>query len=84
MTQTIIALAGSLNIRVVAEGVETAEQLACLQAWECREGQGFFFGPGVAEDRFSVQGFHFSEAVGKEHIAETLERLQRNAQRQAH
>ncbi|MDO9188890.1 MAG: EAL domain-containing protein, partial [Sulfurimicrobium sp.] len=39
----IIAMAHSLNIQVVAEGVETAEQLAFLRAHECEEMQGYFF-----------------------------------------
>ncbi|MDP1897475.1 MAG: EAL domain-containing protein, partial [Sulfurimicrobium sp.] len=37
------AMAHSLNIQVVAEGVETAEQLAFLRAHECEEMQGYFF-----------------------------------------
>jgi EAL domain-containing protein (putative c-di-GMP-specific phosphodiesterase class I) len=31
-----------LEIDVVAEGIESAEQLELLQAWGCREGQGFY------------------------------------------
>ncbi len=39
----IITLAHTLNMRVVGEGVETAGQLAQLQALECDRGQGNFF-----------------------------------------
>ena len=39
----IVALAHNLNMRVVAEGVETADQAAMLCALECDEAQGFFF-----------------------------------------
>lgn len=41
--QAIITLAQSLNIDVVAEGVETVEQLAQLRAMKCKYAQGYFF-----------------------------------------
>jgi diguanylate cyclase (GGDEF)-like protein/PAS domain S-box-containing protein len=39
----VISLGRSLDIDTVAEGVETAEQVALLRAAGCREAQGFFF-----------------------------------------
>jgi EAL domain-containing protein (putative c-di-GMP-specific phosphodiesterase class I) len=39
----VIAMGRSLNQCVVAEGVETAEQLAVLQRLSCGEGQGYYF-----------------------------------------
>ncbi|MDZ8035310.1 EAL domain-containing protein [Nostoc sp. DedSLP04] len=41
--QAIVALAQSLNIDVIAEGVETLEQLAQLQVMKCKYAQGYFF-----------------------------------------
>lgn len=41
--ETIMALARNLELKVLAEGVETATQFACLKAMACDEIQGFFF-----------------------------------------
>lgn len=43
IVQTILTLARRLGIRVVAEGVETFEQLAELRRLQCDAGQGFLF-----------------------------------------
>jgi predicted signal transduction protein with EAL and GGDEF domain len=39
----VIGLGRSLHMRVVAEGVETREQLAILQEYGCPQGQGYYF-----------------------------------------
>jgi EAL domain-containing protein (putative c-di-GMP-specific phosphodiesterase class I) len=46
----VISMGKSLNYRVVAEGVETTEQLAFLQSQLCAEGQGYLFSPPLAAD----------------------------------
>jgi PAS domain S-box-containing protein len=43
IVKTIVSMAHHLNLRVVAEGVETKEQLAFLQRNLCDEAQGFLF-----------------------------------------
>ena len=49
----IIALARSLRLRVVAEGVETAEELAFLGAHHCDEVQGYYFSRPVPAHQFA-------------------------------
>ena len=43
LAQAIISLGHSLNLTVIAEGVETGEQLKFLKAHQCDEVQGFYF-----------------------------------------
>ncbi|TAN08630.1 MAG: EAL domain-containing protein [Rhodanobacteraceae bacterium] len=50
ITSTIITMAHSLQIRVVAEGVETAAQLAFLRAQRCDEIQGYWFSRPLTAD----------------------------------
>ena len=48
---TIISLAHSLDLRVVAEGVETEEQAKLLRLLKCDEMQGYLFSPAVPAER---------------------------------
>ncbi len=43
IVRTVITLAQNLGMDVIAEGIETAEQLAQLKALKCEYGQGYFF-----------------------------------------
>ncbi|MCF6291375.1 MAG: EAL domain-containing protein [Desulfobacterales bacterium] len=52
ITAAIILMARSLNLRVVAEGVETEEQLAFLMKHGCDYLQGYLFCPPVPRTRF--------------------------------
>jgi diguanylate cyclase (GGDEF)-like protein/PAS domain S-box-containing protein len=47
IVRAIIALGHSLNMDVIAEGVETAPQLSHLRALKCHYGQGYFFAAGM-------------------------------------
>ena len=48
----IIAMAQALHLRVLAEGVETHEQIAFLRARGCRAAQGYFYGRPVTAEAF--------------------------------
>ena len=52
IVRAIISLAHSLHLKVIAEGVETPEQLALLADLGCDQYQGFYFSPAVAADKF--------------------------------
>lgn len=51
----MVALAQRLDATVVAEGVETTEQLEMLRDWGSQECQGFLFSPAVAGDEFRAR-----------------------------
>ncbi len=48
IVRTIVTLAENLHLEVVAEGIETEEQLRQLQSLGCQFGQGFLFSKPVA------------------------------------
>lgn len=53
IVEAVIMLSNSLGIQVVAEGVETAEQVAVLSAYGCGLAQGYYFSPPVSADAFT-------------------------------
>jgi len=68
----VIGMGRSLNLRVIAEGVETQEELAFLQARDCDEGQGYYFGrpmPGPEFARLLATGIAKPGLPGRAGVA---------------
>ena len=53
IVSAIISMGRSLNMRVVAEGVETPEELEFLRAQQCDEAQGYYFSKPVGAPQFA-------------------------------
>jgi EAL domain-containing protein (putative c-di-GMP-specific phosphodiesterase class I) len=49
----VIGMARNLKLRVVAEGVETLKELEFLQAHQCDEAQGYYFGRPIVAEQFA-------------------------------
>jgi EAL domain-containing protein (putative c-di-GMP-specific phosphodiesterase class I) len=60
----IIGMAKSLNLKVIAEGVEDEAQMSFLRARQCDEIQGYYFSKPLAVDKVAdkLRGDH-SEAL---------------------
>lgn len=54
IVETVVAMAHSLKLSVVAEGVETEDQLSLLRMVNCDEWQGYYFSPPVPADEFAA------------------------------
>jgi diguanylate cyclase len=53
LVSTIISLGKSLNLHIIAEGVETREQLEFLKIHQCEEAQGYYFSKPVEPQAFA-------------------------------
>lgn len=65
IVRTITTLAHTLGMDVIAEGVETAEQFAQLQALGCEFGQGYFFSKPL---NCALDILHKSGSLGKSQL----------------
>jgi len=54
IVEAVLSMAGTLGLRVVAEGVETAAQLAILETCNCDLLQGYYFSRPVRPDAAAV------------------------------
>jgi EAL domain-containing protein (putative c-di-GMP-specific phosphodiesterase class I) len=54
IVRAIIQMARSLNLRTIAEGVETAEMLHQLRVFQCDEAQGFHFARPMPADELAA------------------------------
>jgi diguanylate cyclase (GGDEF)-like protein/PAS domain S-box-containing protein len=64
IVRSVIHMGQSLHLQVVAEGVENARQLKFLQAYDCAEGQGYYFSKPVDPSEFQAL-----ISVGERHCA---------------
>jgi diguanylate cyclase (GGDEF)-like protein len=66
LTQVIVAMGVALKMLVVAEGVETEQQMNWLLAHGCHLGQGYYFSPPVSSDDIHavIRGIELRLAVG--------------------
>jgi diguanylate cyclase (GGDEF)-like protein/PAS domain S-box-containing protein len=68
ITIAIIKMAHSLRLKVIAEGVETAEQLAFLRLHGCDEAQGYYLSKPLPADQLTGE-FHDNYAPGETRAA---------------
>lgn len=50
IVRAVLALANSLNLEVVAEGIESIHQYHKLRSLSCKYGQGYLFSPALPKD----------------------------------
>ncbi len=66
IAETVITMAHSLKLKVVAEGAETKEQVAFLKERSCDEIQGFFYSKPLPSEAFETFVRDFNRTEEKE------------------
>ena len=72
VVRTIVAMSHNLGIKVIAEGVETAEHLRFLSDRRCDEAQGFLFSRPIAASAFADAAIAIERTVEEQRRAGTL------------
>jgi diguanylate cyclase (GGDEF)-like protein len=78
IVRAIISLAHSLHLKVIAEGVETPEQLELLAHLGCDQYQGYYFSPALLPAQFAAlvrQSAAASPVLTEEQAAQTHSKL---------
>ena len=83
VVRTVIAMSHGLGIKVIAEGVETREQLKFLMRRRCDEAQGFYFARPVSPEQFvlavpEIEAMDLNEPSG-EHLTPRHSDLQQHS-----
>jgi diguanylate cyclase (GGDEF)-like protein len=76
VVQAIVALTDGLDMDAVAEGIETAEQLAHLRTLGCEYGQGYFFSRPMSRENAEIMLIdnpHWPDLARPEILATTIE-----------
>lgn len=70
VVRTVLAMSHGLNIKVVAEGVETADQLRFLRRRRCDEAQGYLFARPITASEFpaAVEAIHRGRHHDQRHV----------------
>ena len=76
VARAIIAMAHGLNMRVVAEGVESEAQLRYLRDSACDAAQGYYIGAAAPADAFTLQGYHFCKPSTAAELPAKIRELQ--------
>jgi EAL domain-containing protein (putative c-di-GMP-specific phosphodiesterase class I) len=58
LVEAMVALASTMRLQTIAEGIETPEQLDCLCALRYDTGQGFLFSKPMSEPKLSAYLAH--------------------------
>ena len=72
IVRAILAMASNLNLQVIAEGVESEEQLAFLHDEGCQEIQGFLLSPPVNPDSFIARFRNAGRAAEPSRVAQAF------------
>jgi EAL domain-containing protein (putative c-di-GMP-specific phosphodiesterase class I) len=74
LTKAIIAMGQSLKLEVIAEGVETSDQMKWLKEFECTLIQGYWFAkPSRQDDFLALLSEHNSAKKHNNHINQSAQ-----------